>query len=477
MEILKVLPHSKYFRKTNYLIEAKYKLSVLQTFIFTQAYMSLADDNLNEPSHKIYFKDIIENFGLSPKGDTYEKIVDAARKLREKELVFQVVDQEGKEATVFTGFFTKVKVNKRRDGELSNIEVFIDNELKPHLIQLKRFTLLNKTRYAYICGQLHHPLVIRIYDLLKQYENIGKRKLEVLRLKELLDVSDKYALYGSFKQKIILEAQKRLAESADIRFDFEEIKKGKAVHELQFFIYPNIPDEMPERYKEEIKGEQTRQGRAEQTTYETVEQYPENPLFLSLQPIAAAIQVTPSVLRQAIDQFPAEQVRHALDVTRAAVDKKSIKATADAYFQKVVQKPLQKPESNAPKPTVKKAQNDVQNAQTPPSEELKKLQRELEELKDAYQTEVNNIVRDITADDNSITERAVAAVKIENTTYFQLKMVDPNALSLEDFRRDPILRILVIVQIQKQNYEYFEKTDKVLKPRIAVLEKKIKTLK
>ncbi|NJN33872.1 MAG: replication initiation protein [Saprospiraceae bacterium] len=228
-------------------------------------------------------------------------------------------------------------MNKRRDGELSNIEVFIDNELKPHLIQLKRFTLLNKTRYAYICGQLHHPLVIRIYDLLKQYENIGKRKLEVQRLKELLDVSDKYALYGSFKQKIILEAQKRLAESADIRFDFEEIKRGKAVSELQFFIYPNIPDEMPERYKEEIRGEHSRQGRAEPTSYEIVEQFPENPHFLALQPIAAAIKVTPSVLRQAIDQFPIEQVRYALKVTQTAVEKKSIKATADAYFQKVVQ--------------------------------------------------------------------------------------------------------------------------------------------
>ncbi|NJN33873.1 MAG: hypothetical protein HC817_06115, partial [Saprospiraceae bacterium] len=44
------------------------------------------------------------------------------------------------------------------------------------------------------------------------------------------------------------------------------------------------------------------------------------------------------------------------------------------------------------KSTAKKGQNDVQNAQTPPTEELKKLQRELENLKEAYQTEVNNIV-------------------------------------------------------------------------------------
>lgn len=473
MEVLKVLQQSKYFRKTNYLIEAKYKLSVLQTFIFTQAYMSLADETLNEPSHKIYFKDIIENFGLSPKGDTYEKIVEAARKLREKELIFQVVDDEGKEATVFTGFFTKVKVNKRRDGELSHIEVFIDEELKPHLIQLKRFTLLNKTRYAYICGQLHHPMVIRIYDLLKQYENIGKRRLDVQKLKDLLDVSDKYALYGSFKQKIILEAQKRLAESADIRFDFEEIKVGKAVHELLFRVYPNIPDEMPERYKEEIRGEQARQGRAEVlTTFEIVEQQPENPYFLELNPTAQAIGVTPSVLRQMIDSQPIESVRNGLVYTKQAVERGTIKTSVDGYFSTAVKK-------NFTNKTVDNERKQVKNnkAQKEKDAQIRQLEIELDTLNDAYNAQINAIIREITADDMSITADAVEAVKSENQTYFQLKEVDPSVLTLEDYRRDPILRVLVIAQIQKQNYGFFEKNDNLYKPKIKALENKIKTLK
>ena len=473
MEVLKVLQQSKYFRKTNYLIEAKYKLSVLQTFIFTQAYMSLADENLTESSHKIYFKDIIENFGLSPKGDTYEKIVEAARKLREKELIFQVVDEDGKEATVFTGFFTKVKVNKRRDGELSHIEVFIDEELKPHLIQLKRFTLLNKTRYAYICGQLHHAMVIRIYDLLKQYEGIGKRKMEVQKLKELLDVADKYALYGSFKQKIILEAQKRLAESADIRFEFEEIKQGKAVTELLFRVYSNIPDEMPERYKEEIRGEQARQGRAEVlTTFEIVAQKPENPHFLELNPMATSIGVTPSVLRQMIDGQPLESVRNGLIYTKQAVEKGTIKTSVDGYFATAVKK-------NYVSQTVEKEKKQTKIKQDQKEKDLilRQKRADLDALNDEYNAKVNTIIREITADNVSVTERAVEAVKSENQTYFQLKEVDPSVLTLEDYRRDPILRVLVIAQIQKQNYRYFEVLDKKMKPLIKALEQEIKALK
>jgi Initiator Replication protein len=356
---------------------------------------------------------------------------------------------------------------------LSHIEVFIDEELKPHLIQLKRFTLLNKTRYAYICGQLHHPMVIRIYDLLKQYENIGKRKLEVQKLKDLLDVSDKYTLYGSFKQKIILEAQKRLAESADIRFDFEEIKVGKAVNELLFRVYPNIPDEMPERYKEEIRGEQARQGRAEVLTpFEIIEQQPENPHFLELNPMALAIGVTPSVLRTMIDSQPIESVRNGLVYTKQAVEKGSVKTSVDGYFSTAVKK-------NFTSQTVDKERKQVKNikAQKEKEAQIRQLEIELDTLNDAYNAQINAIIREITADDTSITADAVDAVKSENQTYFQLKEVDPSVLTLEDYRRDPILRVLVIAQIQKQNYPFFEKNDNLYKPKIKVLENKIKTLK
>jgi plasmid replication initiation protein len=472
MEVLKVLQHSKYFRKTNYLIEAKYKLSVLQTFIFTQAYMSLADENIAEPSHKIYFKDIIENFGLSPKGDTYDKIVEAARKLREKELIFQMVDEEGKEATVFTGFFTKVKVNKRRDGELSNMEVFIDEELKPHLIQLKRFTLLNKTRYAYICGQLHHPMVIRIYDLLKQYETIGKRKMEVQKLKELLDVSDKYALYGSFKQKIILEAQKRLSESADIKFDFEEIKQGKAVTELVFYIRPNIPEDLPDRFKDEIRTEQAKQGRAEEVAFEVIEQKPENPYFVELNPMAKVIGVTPSVLRQMIEQQPIESVRNGLIYTKQAVDKNMVKTTVDGYFVTAVKKKFTNDSIENDKKRLKKQTEQVEK-----DKEIRKLQNDLDILNDDYNARVNAVIREITATNNDITVQAVESVKLENQTYFQLKEIDPSVLTLEDYRRDPILRMLVIGQIQKQNFTYFEDIENDFRPKIKALEKKISQLK
>lgn len=52
---------------------------------------------------------------------------------------------------------------------------------------------------------------VRMYELLKQYEKIGKRwfKLEDLRL--ILGMNQgEYPLYANFKQKVILKAQRDL---------------------------------------------------------------------------------------------------------------------------------------------------------------------------------------------------------------------------------------------------------------------------
>ena len=473
MEVLKVLQDSRYFRKTNYLIEAKYKMSVLQTFIFTQTYMSLADDNINNVSHKVYFKDIIDNFGLNPKGDTYEKIIQAARGLREKELIFQAIDENGQESTVYTGFFTSVKVHKRKNGELACIETFIAPELKPHLIQLKRFTLLDKTLYAYICGQLHHPLIIRIYDLLKQYEPIGKRRIEVKQLKEMLGAEDKYELYGNFKQKIILEAQRRLLAHADICFEVEEIKQGRSVVELLFHIYWNMPENMPEKFKEEVRlAREKRQAMAALTPFEVIEQSPEQPLFLELIGVAQSLGITELVLRNMIEEAPAEAVKDGLNYTRKEAEKGRIKENIDGYFIAAVRKGFTNKGIQD-----EKAKNKRQIEQKIKNDEKIQLEKALADIREAYNTQINALIRELTLEDDSITVLAIETVKKEQSHYFQIKGVNPDDLTVEDYRKDPILRNLVIAAIQKRFADRFEPIHRLFKPQIQQISTQIKLLK
>lgn len=453
----KMLQKSAYFRKTNYLIEAKYQLGMLQTFLFTQTYMSLADDNIGQNSHKIYFKDVIENFDLPKQGKTYESIIEAAKRLRDKGIQFEMVDESGHNITIYTGFFTKVRISKRRDGELSYIEVFIDEELKPHLIQLKRFTLLNKSHYATIIGKLHNPLVIRIYDLLKQYEGIGKRSIDLNKLKDMLEVADKYPLYGNFKQKVLFEAQKRLAAYADINFDLEEVKEGRSVTSLIFHIKPNTPTDLPPDLQQEIKEEQMKRLAARRQGSDVkIELLPEvvepslSPLAVELLPLAASIGVTPSVLQETVAFFEENAVRDGLSYTIYAAKNGKIKDSVDGYFFTAVKKGF--------KHTVIEKEKKMQQKQAQNKEKQAKIieaKQELAHLKKEYQQETYALIGQLTEQDSEVTNRAIAAVQVENGAYFRLKDIDTSTVTVEDYRQNPILRVLVIDKIKEQNAPQF----------------------
>ena len=55
----------------------------------------------------------------------------------------------------------------------------------------------------------------------------------------MLGLEEKHKKYGHFK-RVIVKAQKDLKKHTDIRFEFEDIKQGRAVHALLFFIYENV---------------------------------------------------------------------------------------------------------------------------------------------------------------------------------------------------------------------------------------------
>ncbi len=122
--------------------------------------------------------------------------------------------------------------------------------MKPLLLQLQsKFTTYDVRN---ILG-LPSTYSIRMYELLKQYERIGKRTFNLLELKELVGAieeyregrkllyKDHYPLYGNFRQKVLLKAQRDLKKYTDISFTFEPIKKGRKVDQIQFHIHKNHP--------------------------------------------------------------------------------------------------------------------------------------------------------------------------------------------------------------------------------------------
>ncbi|MDE7094374.1 MAG: replication initiation protein [Oscillospiraceae bacterium] len=81
---------------------------------------------------------------------------------------------------------------------------------------------------------------LRMYEILKQYENMGKRKLSITELRELLCINSKeYPRWDRFKERVLDSCQKTLAEQTDITFTYEPIRTGHKFTAITFFIRKN----------------------------------------------------------------------------------------------------------------------------------------------------------------------------------------------------------------------------------------------
>lgn len=100
------------------------------------------------------------------------------------------------------------------------LEATFHPALKSYLLQIKNRFLLYDLKNILKISSANS---IRIYELLKSFEGIGKRTFEVEELKQILDLEDKYPLYGSFKARVLNKAKDDLMKHSDIKFDFEEL--------------------------------------------------------------------------------------------------------------------------------------------------------------------------------------------------------------------------------------------------------------
>lgn len=92
--------------------------------------------------------------------------------------------------------------------------------------------------------RLKSPNQIRMYEILKQYEKLGKRELTIKDLRELLGIADnEYTNWQNFKIRVLDSCQRALKEISDICFEYERGKIGNGGKWLSiiFTIRKNEP--------------------------------------------------------------------------------------------------------------------------------------------------------------------------------------------------------------------------------------------
>ena len=117
--------------------------------------------------------------------------------------------------------------------------------MEEYLLELKdRFTIydINNIR------RLKSNYSLRIYEILKSYEWVNEYVFNIEEFKQIIGVStikdgkienDLYSRYYDFRKYVLLVAQKELVDNTDISFTFEEIRKGRKVDKIKFYITAN----------------------------------------------------------------------------------------------------------------------------------------------------------------------------------------------------------------------------------------------
>jgi plasmid replication initiation protein len=123
------------------------------------------------------------------------------------------------------------------------VELEVSQKLRPYLLQLKEhFTKYQLRQIA----KLKSSFSIRIYELCKCHEYKGGFEIKIDDLKRMFGLEAKYKLYGDLKRKVLLVAKNEINETTDITIDLLEVKAGKRVDAIQFFVKPKPKDQEDE---------------------------------------------------------------------------------------------------------------------------------------------------------------------------------------------------------------------------------------
>ncbi len=329
--------------KSNRLIEARHNLDIWELRVFTKMLLMITQDSQNL-DFIIPIREIIKNFELPDSQQSYQYLRQAADSLLGRKVYIYKQIEGNKWERQATTLIKKyaVPVVRLQDGTFVEAEhrdryirIGFDEDVRNHILNYRdSFTKLNLSVLARLPQKS-----FRIYELMKQYEDTKFRTMTVEELRDVFDLSGQYTLYGSIKQRIIDKAQKDLDKHADITFTYEEVKKGRAVHRINFYIKKNPNNQFDDDdYELPTAKRVTPTDAPTFSPLANLELSEEKRAFLreKLETVVKNWEVSPLVFAQLVEQYDLTRLQTALNITRKNLTAGKIKGSVAGFFVEAV---------------------------------------------------------------------------------------------------------------------------------------------
>ena len=208
--------------KSNQVIEASYQLSAIEQRIVLAA-ISRIPKNQPITDDELYPVSVseLQLLGVHEK-TAYRDLKEGINRLYERSINLSIEDKSIKMRWVQEIQFL--------DSQ-SIIGIRFSKPILPFISNLSR----EFTKYALsdIAG-INSAYAIRIYELLVQYRQIGKREISVDSLRTMLELGKKYPLFADFKKRVIDTAVDQINEYSPLKVTYEQKKTGRKVTHIIF---------------------------------------------------------------------------------------------------------------------------------------------------------------------------------------------------------------------------------------------------
>jgi plasmid replication initiation protein len=157
------------------------------------------------------------------KSGMYYYVKKSCKKLATRIIRFEISENKGRVLPLFS----EIKYDE------SVITIYFNEKLEKEIINLKK----EYTKYV-LSNILKLDTIhdIRLYELLKQYEKIKYRKFSIESLAENLLLKKSYKNKMSNLRELLKKSKNKINIHTDILIDFEEIKEGRKVVAIKFYL-------------------------------------------------------------------------------------------------------------------------------------------------------------------------------------------------------------------------------------------------
>lgn len=223
----------KVLMKHNSLVKAKYNLTLVQNRVFELLLYKFQKEKDGILSCEIHRNELRNLIGKE-KDKTIKGVSDLLESLRLKEiLIAEKIKDKDKYKWHRFGLINGSTYDEDRDTFIVKATEEIYTLIQNYYDKREGHTPIN----LIVKLGMNNYYAQRLYDLLRVWS--GTKQVinyEVSELKDLLQIEEKYNLYGDFKRRVILPAIKELNETGYFEIEIKENKVGRKVESIDFYV-------------------------------------------------------------------------------------------------------------------------------------------------------------------------------------------------------------------------------------------------